>query len=165
MAIKQLSDGEMQQAQERSGPDDRDLIIKGLRVQLADAEESSRADRIKLAQVEGGVRTLRSILAPLYSALKDVFGEMNAMGVAEVSATPGSVVPAQSNAKWESWKRRMPGRPSEIIDLLLIHESMNTKQLSAALRCDPRTTAQVIYALNKASLLTKNGNNFSLKEI
>ena len=69
----------------------------------------------------------------------------------------------QSNPKWEMWKKRFPGRGSELIDLLLVHEQMNTKQLSVALKCDPRTLAQLIFKMKP--VISKNGGLYSLQNI
>lgn len=95
---------------------------------------------------------LRRLLAPLW-------GEVQALG------GDSAVAPITSD-KWEFWKKRFPGRIAEAIDLLLVQKQMNSTQLKSALKCDPRTLAKsVIYPLNQAGLLIKNGGMFSLKEI
>jgi hypothetical protein len=139
--------------------DNRDQTIERLRLQLAQLDEALRMERMKTGQIEAGVRELRHTLTPLYVGLQKIFGEMDTMGVgAAVPATGGDV-------KWDFWRKRFPGRGAELIDTLLINKSMNTKQLSTALKCDPRTLAQLIYKLNQAGLIAKNGNMFSLKEL
>lgn len=139
--------------------DDRDTIILGLREQVRQLNEDLRTERSKAGQSESGVKELRHILTPLYRGLQKIFGEIDDMGLTDSSS------PTQGNPKWDLWKKRFPGRGAECIDTLLVHEQMNTKQLSTALKCDPRTLAQLIYKLNQAGLIQKNGNMYSLKEL
>lgn len=153
--------------QERSGPDDRDLIIKGLRAQLADAEESARGDRVKLAQIEGGIRELRSILLPLHSVLKDVFGEMNAMGITEgvSSASTTAAAAGPGNAKWEAIKKHHPGRLAEAIDILLAHGTMNNSQLATALHMNRNScSTNIVPKLRQLGLIV-GAREFSLKNL
>jgi hypothetical protein len=106
------------------------------------------------------VSRLRTLLSPLFRGLQDVFGEMDVIG------DTGAVQPIANNPKWEFWKKRYPGRIADTIDLLLVQGEMNAKQLCSALKCDPRTLAKsVIYQLNSAGLINKNGGKFSLKEL
>lgn len=140
--------------------DDRDQQIATLKRQLSQLDDALRMERIKTGQVEAGVRELQHVLNPLYRALQKIYGEIGAIGI---DATP---VSTEQNPKWDFWKKRYPGRIADTIDLLLIQKSMNSSQLTAALKCDPRTLAKsVIYPLTQAGLLVKNGNMFSLKEL
>lgn len=134
--------------------------IAGLERQLEEAKQEVVTAKQHARNAVQAIHALRQQLEPLHQALKMIFGEISRV---DVGGQPtGS--PSSSNAKWESWKQRLPGRTAEIIDLLLVHEQMNTKQLSGALRADPRTVAQYIHKLNNAGILTKNGGMFSLKQ-
>lgn len=139
--------------------------IAALRKELADTKLRLAHAELEAthAKQEAGnsVGALRRILEPLYRALQAVFGEMEAIPIQDAPMGQSS----QANAKWELWKKRFPNRGAALIDVLLIHEQMNTKQLSTALKCDPRTLAQLIFKLNQAGLIQKNGNMFALKEI
>lgn len=139
--------------------DTRDEQIKRQYYEIQQLKEDLRNERQKTHAVEAGVRKLKSATTPLFHALQLIHGEMDAMGI------DGSVSPAVGDVKWDFWRKRFPGRGAELIDTLLINKSMNTKQLSTALKCDPRTLAQLIYKLNQAGLIAKNGNMFSLKEL
>jgi hypothetical protein len=103
-----------------------------------------------------------AVLNLLARSLKHVAsGEFDLDEMAVAAAAPST-----SNGKWEFWKKRYPGRIAETIDLLLIQGEMNQSQLCSALKCDSRTlSAKVIYPLNKAGLLIKNGGMFSLKRL
>lgn len=115
------------------------------------------------ANAEQSVSNLRRQLEPLFMAFKQLFGEMDA--IAPNASPSAGATPSTSNPKWEVWKQRFPGKGSQIIDLLLIQQQMNVRQLCAALKCDPRTLAQYIHKLTKADLIQKNGKDYSLKPI
>jgi hypothetical protein len=112
--------------------DERDVQIETLRTEnkrlqraLSDAE--LRADRAG-EDANRALSMLRRQLGPLYRALQAVFGELDAAGVrddvqAQPSA-PGAPVASATDPRWESWKQKMPGRPAEMIDLLLLHGEM-----------------------------------------
>lgn len=105
---------------------------------------------------------LRKQLSPLYRSLQMVFGELAAAGVddAPTSTTSSPHV----SAVWESWKSRM-GSAAKIIDALLLHREMNTQQLAIATGYHRTTIPAMIFKLNKAGLLNKNGGRFSLKPV
>jgi hypothetical protein len=96
--------------------------------------------------------------------LQQVFGQLDTLG-ADDSATPAS--PAgdpRIAAIWASWKSRM-GAAAPIIDALLVHGEMNTSQLAIAIQRSRKTVPALIFKLNRAGLLNKNGNRFSLKQL
>lgn len=126
-----------------------------LRRQLRDAQSEAATAR---SHGSRAISKLRTQLTPLHQAINMVFDEMDAID--------GGNVQQESSSKWDFWKKRYPGRIAETIDLLLVQKAMNSKQLCHALRCDPRTLAKsVIYHLNSAGLINKNGGQFSLKEL
>jgi hypothetical protein len=134
--------------------DNRDEQIQMLEDQLRDARSQVLALEAKLEHV----RKRMSPLYELYQSLQAVFDKS---GVIVPTGTGTDTI-----TKWEFWKKRYPGRVAEVIDLLLIQREMNGSQLCSALKCDPRTlSAKVIYPLNKAGLINKNGGRYSLKEI
>ena len=104
---------------------------------------------------------LRKELSGLYQALRAIFGEMDAAGVA---GTPSSVPPTTS-AIWESWKEQLPGAPAKLIDALLIHGEMNAVQLRVAMHCHINTVYETTAKMQKMGLLNKNGGKYSLKEL
>jgi hypothetical protein len=153
--MQQLLEGH----QEYLEMDERDEIIASLRAQNRKLDEALRLERNRVGQAEHGVKELRKILTPLHRALQAVFGEIEEMGL------PDGGSPERSNPKWESWKSKMPGRPAEFIDLLLLHGTMNRNQLMAAAHCGKDVVRVTISKLNVAGLLNKNGGQYSLKEL
>lgn len=125
------------------------------------AEDLLKVERARSNQLEQIILNLQDKLSPLYRGLQMVFGEMESAEVISES-TPSYQTATNSNF-WDTQKRRFPGKPSEIIDALL-ERPMNTSNLVATCRMDPRTVTKNIYILNKAGLVEKNGGIFSLRQ-
>lgn len=142
--------------------DDRDLIISGLRTRVSQLEEELRSERVRSAQVSSGAQSLRKVLSPLYGALQAVFGEISEMGVAEEHTTSSS---PRLEAVWNSWKDKLGGQPAKAIDALLKIGPMNQTQLRIQIGCANGSIAGIVYQLNKAGLINKNGGKISLKEL
>lgn len=117
-------------------------------VALRDELEELRA---KVDELE---ETLRQVTIMLRSA-RVVFGN------AEAQAPAASV--GGTNPRWEALKRSFPGRCAELVDTLIAHGSLSSTQIAAIMRADTRTVHQLIYKLNKAGGIVKNGGKFSLK--
>lgn len=132
--------------------------------QLEEAEQALRSERQKTAAVERGVAELRTVLTPLYQALAHIFGEM---GVAEGAAS--STAPtARVSVAWESWKQKLGpnSAAAKIIDILMIHGELTHTQLRIHIGTSRmQTVYDAVSKLNKAALLNKNGDKFSLKEL
>ena len=105
------------------------------------------------------VAKLRQTLKPLYESMRLLFGEMDAVAGEE----PGSPAAAAGDPRWESWKRRLPGRPAEMIDLLLLHGSMSVKNLMAAMHCGKDAVYQAASKLGQAGVIVNSGGRYSLK--
>lgn len=134
--------------------------VRELRKELSQAKaEASQVKR------ESGraLASLRRQLSPLYRALQDVFGELDAAHVEDGPVISGGA--PRVSAVWESWKSRLPGGPAKIIDALLLHGEMNTQQLAIATGVHRNSIPAMIWKLNKAGLLNKNGGRFSLKPL
>ena len=143
---------------------DLEADVRGLRDELRYAHAEAAKARRDAARAVG---QLRQQLTPLYRALQAVFGELDAAGVED--AMPTSSAPtaptSRTAAIWESWKARMPGGPAKIIDALALQSDMNTQQLAIATGVHRNSIPAMIYKLNKAGLLNKNGGRFSLKAL
>ena len=127
----------------------------GLRADLQAVQRQLLEARREAARA---VAKLRQVLKPQYDALRMLFGEMDAILGEETPEAP------KSNARWESWKQRMPGRPAEMIDLLLLHGSMSVKNLMAAMHCGKDAVYQAASKLGQAGVITNNGGRYSLKD-
>ena len=138
-----------------------------LRDQIDDLEGQLRKERRKGEAVESGAAELRKILEPLYQGLGMIFGQIEAMGVSASSSgtSAGAEVNPRTKAVWDNWKQKLGEGPAKIIDALLLHREMNTQQLAIATQYHRTTIPALIFKLNKAGLLNKNGGRFSLKEL
>lgn len=156
--------------------DPEDVEIGRLRRQIHDLTRERDDARIEARRAkEDAARALsmlRKQLSPLYRALQAVFGELDASGVSEDGAAPApSTAAAQPQdarvrAVWDAWKQRLGGTVAKGIDALLLHGELDTAQLAIAAGLDKRTvTNTVIYKLNAAGLINKNGGRFSLKQL
>lgn len=140
------------------------LLSQTLEAEVVEPGEELEGIHEELAQLHQRVEGLEALIQAIRAEV-DPWARFRrgGSGPAAEASSPSSV---GGNPKWEMWKRRFPGRVSEVIDLLLVQGSMNQSQLCAVLKCDSRTlSAKMIYPLNKAGLLNKNGGMFSLKEL
>lgn len=139
-----------------------------LREKLDDVKEQLRQSRQETATAKRdaarAMSELRRQLGPLYKALQMVFGELDAAGVDDAPASSGSVN-ARTTAVWENWKSKLPGRPAAIIDALMLHGEMNSTQLAIAIGIHRNNVPGLIFRLNKAGLIDKNGTKYSLKKL
>ena len=144
--------------------DTRDQTIETLSAQLRQAQLDLQTERRKTATIEAGVRGLRQQLTPLYQALQSLFGDIDAMGVAESSSSTSGPDP-RKQAIWESWKAKLPSGEGRAIDALLLHGTMTTAQLRIHVGCASRTAQNIVTALKSKGLIVKNGPHISLKEM
>lgn len=148
-------------------PDEAERLrreLRGLETELREARKAEVDAKQSAADAIQAIANLRDLLEPFHTALKMIFGEISRVDAEAVSgARPRSA--NGHDPRWEGWKSKLGGRAAEFIDLLLEHGEMNTKQFAAAARCDPRTVAITVYALNSADLINKNGGRFSLKPL
>lgn len=107
---------------------------------------------------------LRHTLTPLYQSLQRVFGEMDAIGDTDApdAAAPDSVNPHQ-RAIWDSWKRKLGGKAADAIEALLLHGEMNSQAIAIAIGMHRNNVPKIMFKLNQAGILRKNGNNYALK--
>jgi hypothetical protein len=146
----------------------RELIDKNDELEIeihklkADLRRAQRAAQDAEAHAVAVFVPLRQQLTPLYRALQSIFGDLDAAGVGD---GPSAVAGRATDPRWASWKQKMPGRPAELIDLLLLHGEMNRNQVMAAMRCGKDVVRVTVSKLNVAGLLTKNGGRFSLKAL
>jgi hypothetical protein len=86
---------------------------------------------------------------------------------------PGGAVSAPSNSpldssRYEPWKQKFPGQTATAINILAKYEAgLTRKQLAGFLRVEPGsgTMSQIIFKLNKAELIEKDGNIIRLRRI
>ena len=167
--IRKLLDGEVE--------DPQALEIERLRTELRQAQRDAsdarlEADRAR-EDANRALSMLRRQLNPLYRAMQAVFGELDAAGVVDEPMAAGEpprpaatgAVDDRTRAVYESWKARLGPMAGKVIDALLVHGDMNTTQLSIAAQIHRTNVPKVIYKLNQAGLINKNGGRFSLKAL
>lgn len=127
-----------------------------------DLREELRQERQKRSAMESGALALRLTLNPLFTALQQIYGQIDSMDI----AAPGAVPVTDAKKKvWDSWKQKLGGLTGEAIEVLLVHGPMTTTQLRIQLKCATRSATDVVYKLNRAGLITKAGGKITLKEI
>lgn len=134
--------------------------VTRLRRELAIANGEIARAKTDAAKAVAG---LRKQLTPLYRALQSVFGEIEAIGGDD--ATAGAAPDARTAAIWQSWKGRLGPQCGKVIDALLLQSEMNTTQLAIAIGTNRRNIPNLIFKLNQAGLINKNGGRFSLKPL
>lgn len=122
-------------------------------------ERDQAIAQAKFAERQAGnsVAALRKVLSPLFQALRGIYGEMDAIAPDQLSAAQNG------DPRWDSWKERLPGRPAEFIDLLLVHGSMSVKQFMAAAHCRKDAVYSTVSKLGQAGVVINNGGRYSLR--
>ncbi len=157
-----MNNGLMIRDAEVTSDDDRHILHDEIRELRRELTEAKREVRQAKNDATRAMAALRQQLNPLYRALQAVFGELDA---ADVSDDAAPKVNARRSAVWESWKSRMPGRPAQVIDALLLHGPMNSTQIGIAIGMHRNNVPVVIHKLNKAGLIDKQGNKYALKQL
>lgn len=134
-----------------------EAAIAELEVELAGTDKELEEARRQCARTETAARELRRILTPLHRALGAVFGTFES--IPDDGAQQSSTDP-----RWERWKRDLPGKPADMIDLLRLHGSLSTKALMTAMKCGKDAVYQAAFKLGKAGLLASN-SPYSLKQL
>lgn len=143
--------------------DDRDTIIAGLREQLRQSREEASGYHSESVATTRGVANLRRQLQPLYSALQQVFGEIEGMDLEE---SPAVTRTPQKSAVWDDWKSKLGGAAAKIIDILHLHGELTQDQLRIHVGTSRmQTIYDAVSRLNKAGIINKNGGKISLKEL
>jgi hypothetical protein len=132
-------------------------LVSAKRV-IRDLEQEARAARQEVGHALG---SLRLQLGPLYRALQQVFGELDAAGMLDGNAGQ----PPRASAALDAWKSKLGLGPSKVIDALLLHGEMNTQQLAVATGYNRNTVPQYISACSRVGLIVKNGRNYALKKL
>jgi len=170
--IGDIIDADIDPRQDRI--DDLERQVAKLRGELSDARHELTRVR---ENTNRALTALRQQLSPLYRALQRLFGELEDAGVpdgpaawsgpppAGTGATSAGAIDPRTAAIWETWKSRLGLGCAAVIDALLLQPNLNTTQLAIAIGKNRNTIPNLIYKLNQAGLIDKNGNRFSLKQL
>ena len=160
---------------------DQQRRINELTAALAEAEHRGdqlevelKAERRKNAATEKGVHHLRQLLSPFHQWMGLVFGEFDSMGVGELPLgeqpdDPTRTMSPRKVAVWESWIEKLGGKDSfagKMISALLQHGALTSKQIAIHIGTKRMATVyEATVKVNKAGILDKNGDRFSLKDL
>jgi hypothetical protein len=150
-----------------------DRVLRDLQLArqlVADKEAELVKLRGEYQRLMTAVQYLREQLEPLHIGLSAIFGQIDLVsdGIPQSSTRAAAHPPtaaAGANPKWESWKQKFPGRPAEMIDLLLVHGEMTTAQLVAALKCRRQAVYEIASKLGQAGLMSNSDGKYRLREI
>lgn len=168
-----MAGGELMRVEAVPIVDERDEMLvalraeaRRLRAELLTARQATQEAEAGSQEARRALTMLRQQLTPLYRALRAVFGELEA--VADIQPSDSTLAGAGDSriaAVWESWKTKLGGQCAKVIDVLLTHGEMNTTQLAIAVGTRRQNIPNLIYKLNQAGLINKNGGRFSLKSL
>lgn len=154
------------------GVDNRDGIIRDLRQRVNELEDELMEANQQAQQLErdntlmrNAMHVLRQQLEPFRCVIAAIFGEMSVIPVSEAVPVPAgnpSIDPRQ-RAIWDHWKKKIGGKSADAIEALLLHGEMTPQGVAVAIGIHPNNVAKVMYRLNQAGILRKNGRNYALK--
>ena len=127
--------------------------IENLRADLAQARAQLAAAH---AGRDQGLAGLQRVLRPLYLALQQVFGELDAIGVPETETV-------SDTSRWADWKRRLGPSCAKVIDALLLEPNMNVTGLTIACKMAKQTVYDATSKMGRAGILVSEDGRYSLK--
>jgi hypothetical protein len=156
--------------------DTRDQEIERLTGEVTRLQHEVQAERLSSRREREAIMRLRQQLAPLYTALQQIFGVIEAVipnddfpaQVAQGGSVPGAADLSERERRvWKSWQDKFGtgSMASKFIDVLLDHGEMNAAQLRIAAKCGQQTVYDTVHRLNQAGLINKNGGKYSLKKL
>ena len=145
--------------------DNRDDIISDLETEVESLKAQLAHEKQAGREGARAVASLRKQLTPIYQALQQVFGHMEAIPGMDASSPTDHVHPARVSAAWEQWKQKLGKGGAKMIDALLIHGEMTRRQIAVATGYSPQNISNLTSELNKLSLITKNGDKIALRQL
>jgi len=129
-------------------------LIARLQTRIADLEREL-ADKDQNVAVANqsrniAIANLRRQLAPLYTALQQVFGELETFAPESIAEGTGV---GPTGGYWDTWKTRLSPSARKVLDALLQTPHLGSSQLAATLRMDPRTVRDALQAMRKVGIL------------
>jgi hypothetical protein len=141
-----------------------------LRGQVEDLRSSLHEEKTRARAAEAILENTKNALRPLYKFYKglgEIFGEIDISAMNFESSSAPSNGPLNAD-RYQPWKDKFPGQTASAIDILAKYEAgLTRKQLAGFLKVEPGsgTMSQIIFKLNKAELIHKDGNTIRLKRI
>ena len=136
---------------------------------LQNAIDRGNEQRNELHDLKESMRHLHKLLLPYYRVLQGIFGELDRVALETDFSQGAAQGSPQSDAKrraWDSWKHKLGGKAAEFIEALLTHGELSNTQLGIVTGTTRKQTIyDTVHKLNKAGLLNKNGDKYSLKQL
>lgn len=151
-------------------PPPRDRIAEltreneSLKTQIGELKITLQREQDRSDGEVAAANRLRTALTPLYNALQQVFGDLDSIGAEAAIPAEPSYKP-RASAAWESWKDKLGGQAAKAIDVLLLHGALTQTQLRIHIGCAKGSVPGIVYQLNRAGIINKNGGKISLKEL
>jgi uncharacterized protein (DUF3084 family) len=171
---QKLLEGEVIEPDHGHDDSEADRLRDELR-RVSNERDALRSENIRLRQrvnqVDVPATHLRQTLEPLYQSLRALFGDLEVIDPPSVTAPSRQAQAAndppstREAAVWDSWKQKLGGSAAKVITALQGHGEANTQQLSILTGLHRTTIPKIIYEINKAGLINKNGGKFSLKQL
>lgn len=120
--------------------------------------------RSEFDELKSAYQSDRDRLGNLLHGLRAVFGGNGESTPSQSSSSSGPLDPS----RYAPWKEKFRGQTASAIDILVKYEAgLTRKQLASFLRVEPGsgTMSQIIFKLNKAELIVKDGNLLRLKRL
>ena len=127
-----------------------------LQVELLEAKE-------RLKAMESGVRSIQRMIEPWKNAIGLLFGEIENMNMEDEHSKTS--VPSRISAVWDQWKRKLPGKPAEVIQCLLDHGTLSRQQLRAAAGGGWSTIDAATGKLASLGLIDRAAGKYCLRQL
>lgn len=140
----------------------QDALIARLEDENARLRRELAAKDEEIKNVENqnavAVKNLRRALNPLYTALRQVFGEI------DVIVGPADVRPSAPSGRWDEWKIRLGPSCAKVIDALQLGGEMTVTAIMTTAKMGKQTVYQATSKMGQAGIIVRNGSKFSLKQ-
>lgn len=153
--------------------DEKDTRIAVLEQEIDDLRDELRmakaALRVEKDEAGRAVAGVRRVLSPMFNAMKQLFGEMDAIGGVDEAQGPSAAAVGDNRVRgvWEEWVHKLGvgSAPARVVEALLTHGELSVVQLKVVGKMANQTVYGATSKLNRLGLLNKNGGKYSLKKL
>lgn len=148
MATKPLLNGPI-----HAVPVDEPNEMEAVQEQIVDLEERLDGQMQRIEAMERFLKRIQHGLASIFTN--------------EPVPDGATATPQGRPGVWDAWKRKFPGKCSDMIDALLEHGELGRFSLASLTGQNPRSGSynQNIFKLNKHELIVKRGDKISLRPL
>lgn len=146
--------------------------IVGLAAEIETLKRELEDERRKGKSAASAIKAIQKHFKAEFMVLRAVFGEIEAIGLGDddvpAQRSGGSLHTPLDSSRYAPWKEKFKGQTAAAIDILVMYEAgLTRKQLASFLKVAPGsgTLTDVIYKLNRAELIEKDGKVVRLRRI